>query len=59
MVFCIQEYYRLDDSVSMDRANHVFNNTPQKVIKDAFKHALYISVASYYSQDREDCKKDS
>jgi hypothetical protein len=34
----------------MDRANSVFNNATWKVIKDAFNHAHYISVASYYSQ---------
>jgi hypothetical protein len=34
----------------MDRANLVFNNAARKVIKDAFKHAHCISVASYYSQ---------
>jgi hypothetical protein len=34
----------------MDRANLVFNNATWKVIKDAFKNARWISVASYYSQ---------
>jgi hypothetical protein len=32
----------------MDDANLVFNKAAQKVIKDAFKHARCISVATYY-----------
>jgi hypothetical protein len=40
----------LADGVSVDDANHVFNNTAQKGIKDAFKHARCISIASYYTQ---------
>jgi hypothetical protein len=46
----MQEHYRLADSVSEDEANLVFNNATYKVIKDAFKHAYCISVASYYTQ---------
>jgi hypothetical protein len=46
----MQEHYRLADGVSEDEANLVFNNAAQKVIKDAFKHADCISVASYYTQ---------
>jgi hypothetical protein len=46
----MQEHYRLADDVSEEEANLVFNNATQKVIKDAFKHAHCISVASYYMQ---------
>jgi hypothetical protein len=34
----------------MDEDNLVFNNAAWKVIKDVFKHARCISVASYYTQ---------
>jgi hypothetical protein len=50
ILFCIQEHYRLVNGVSEDEANLVFNNAAWKVIKDAFKHARCISVASYYTQ---------
>jgi hypothetical protein len=40
----------LADGISEDEANLVFNNATWKVIKDAFKHAHCISVASYYTQ---------
>jgi hypothetical protein len=43
----MQEHYRLAHSVSEDEANLVFKNTARKVIKDAFKHACCIYVASY------------
>jgi hypothetical protein len=43
------EHYRLVDGISEDEANLVFNNATQKVIKDVFKHARYIYVASYYT----------
>jgi hypothetical protein len=46
----MKEYYRLADGISEDEANLIFNNAAQKVIKDAFKHARCISVASYYTQ---------
>jgi hypothetical protein len=46
----MQEHYRLADGVSEDEGNLVLNNVAQKVIKDAFKHARCISVASYYTQ---------
>jgi hypothetical protein len=46
----MKEYYRLADDISEDEANLIFNNAAQKVIKDAFKHARCISVASYYTQ---------
>jgi hypothetical protein len=45
----MQEHYRLTDSVSEDEANLIFNNATWKVIKDAFKHVHYISVASDYT----------
>jgi hypothetical protein len=50
ILFCIQEYYRLADGIREDEANLVFNNAAQKVIKDAFKHARCLSIASYYTQ---------
>jgi hypothetical protein len=40
----------LADAVSEDEANLIFNNIVWKVIKDAFKHARCIYVASYYMQ---------
>jgi hypothetical protein len=40
----------LADGVSEEEANLVFNNVAWKVIKDAFKHARCISVASSYMQ---------
>jgi hypothetical protein len=49
ILFCIQEYYRLANDVSKDEGNLVFNNASQKVIKDTFKHAYYIFIASYYT----------
>jgi hypothetical protein len=39
----------LADGVSEAEANLVFNNAAWKVIKDAFKHARCISVATYYA----------
>jgi hypothetical protein len=45
----MQEYYRLTDGVSEDEASLVFNNAARKVIKDAFKHAQCIYVATYYT----------
>jgi hypothetical protein len=46
----MQEYYCLADNISEDEAILVFKNATLKVIKDAFKHARCISVASYYTQ---------
>jgi hypothetical protein len=46
----MQEHYRLADGVSEEEANLIFNNAALKLIKDAFKHANCISVASYYTQ---------
>jgi hypothetical protein len=40
----------LPDDVSEEEGNLVFNNPTHKVIKDAFKDARCISVASYYTQ---------
>jgi hypothetical protein len=46
----MQEHYRFADGVSEDEANLIFNNATRKVIKDVFKNARCISVASYYTQ---------
>jgi hypothetical protein len=46
----MHEHYHLANGVSEDEANLVFNNATCKVIKDAFKHARCISVATYYTQ---------
>jgi hypothetical protein len=46
----MQKHYLLADGVSEDEANLIFNNATWKVLKDAFKHAHCISVASYYTQ---------
>jgi hypothetical protein len=46
----MQEHYHLADGVSDDEASLVFNNASYKVIKDTFKHAYYIYVATYYTQ---------
>jgi hypothetical protein len=40
----------LAKGVSDDEASLVFNNVACKVIKDAFKHARCISIATYYTQ---------
>jgi hypothetical protein len=45
----MHEHYRLADGVSKDEANLIFSNAAHKLIKDAFKHARCISVASYYT----------
>jgi hypothetical protein len=39
----------LAEGVSEDEASLIFNNVARKVIKDAFKHARCIFVASYYT----------
>jgi hypothetical protein len=49
ILFCMQEHYRLAEGVCEDEANLIINNATCKVIKDAFKHAHCISVASYYT----------
>jgi hypothetical protein len=49
ILFCIQEHYLLAEGVSENEASLVFNNVAWKVIKDAFKHARCIFVASYYT----------
>jgi hypothetical protein len=46
----MQEHYHLADGVSKAEVSLVFNNVAHKVIKDAFKHARCISVASYYTK---------
>jgi hypothetical protein len=45
----MQEHYRLADGVSEDEVNFIFKNATWKVIKNAFKHARCIFVASYYT----------
>jgi hypothetical protein len=45
----MQEHYRLADSISEAEANLIFKNVVQKLIKDAFKDAYCISIASYYT----------
>jgi hypothetical protein len=46
----MQEHYRLADGIRKDEANLVFSNATRKVIKDVFKLARCIFVASYYTQ---------
>jgi hypothetical protein len=46
----MQKHCRLADRVREDIASLVFNNAACKVIKDAFKHAHCISIASYYTR---------
>jgi hypothetical protein len=46
----MQEYYHLAEGVSEDETSLIFYNVACKVIKDTFKHARCISVASYYTQ---------
>jgi hypothetical protein len=41
---CMQDHFRLAESISMDMANIVFDKVMQKVIKDAIKHACLIST---------------
>jgi hypothetical protein len=50
ILYCMLAHYCLVNDVSEDDTNLVFNNVAGKVIKDAFKHARCISVASYYTQ---------
>jgi hypothetical protein len=38
----------LHEGVFEDNASVVFNNSVQKVIKDAIKHARYLSITYYY-----------
>jgi hypothetical protein len=45
----MQEHFHLADGVSEAEASSVFNNVAWKVIKDAFKHACCISIATYYT----------
>jgi hypothetical protein len=45
----MQEHLHLADRVSKAEASLEFNNNAHKVIKDAFKHACCISVATYYT----------
>jgi hypothetical protein len=40
----------LVDGVSEVEASFRFNNVARKVIKDTFKHARCVSVATYYTQ---------
>jgi hypothetical protein len=44
------EIFSLADGVSEAEGSLVFNNAAWKEIKDAFKHARCISVATYYTQ---------
>jgi hypothetical protein len=43
----VQELYHFAEHVSEDDASLVFNNSAQKVIKDAIKHARYQSITYY------------
>jgi hypothetical protein len=45
----MQQHYRFADAVSEDEASLIFYNAKHNVIKDAFKYACCISVASYYT----------
>jgi hypothetical protein len=38
------------DGVTKVVASSVFNKAAWKLIKDAFKHALLVSIAIYYTQ---------
>jgi hypothetical protein len=40
----------LSNGVSEAKASSVFNNVAWKIFRDTFKHALYISAATYYTQ---------
>jgi hypothetical protein len=48
IVHFVQELYCLHEGVSKDDVSLVFNNSTQKVIKDAIKHARYQSITYYY-----------
>jgi hypothetical protein len=45
----MQEHFRLADGVSKAEASSVFINAAWKVIKEVFKNARCISVATYYT----------
>jgi hypothetical protein len=49
IVHFVQKLYCLSEGVSKDDALVVFNNSAQKVIKDAIKHARYQPI-TYYSR---------
>jgi hypothetical protein len=51
IVHFVHELYRLPEGVSEDNTSLVFNNSAQKVVKDAIKHATYQSVTYYYRRE--------
>jgi hypothetical protein len=51
IVHFVPELYRLPDGVSEDDTLVVFNNSAQKVIKDAIKRARYQSFTYYYMHE--------
>jgi hypothetical protein len=51
IVHFVHELYRLPEGVSEDNTSLVFNNSAQKVVKDAIKHARYQSVTYYYRRE--------
>jgi hypothetical protein len=50
ILFCMQEYFCLTESVRLETANIVFDEAAQKVIKYAIKYARLMSTALYYLQ---------
>jgi hypothetical protein len=45
----MHEHFHLAKGISKGEAILMFNNATHKVIKDSFKHAQCISVATYYT----------
>jgi hypothetical protein len=46
----MQEHFCLEEGISKEMANIVFNKIARKVIKDAVKHTHLLSTTLYYSQ---------
>jgi hypothetical protein len=46
----MQEHFCLANRVNEAKATSLFNNVAHKVIKDTFKHARCISIATHYTQ---------
>jgi hypothetical protein len=49
ILFYMHEHFCLTNGVSEAKASSVLNNAACNVIKNAFKHTHFISVATYYT----------
>jgi hypothetical protein len=46
----MQEHFRLEETITEEAANFVFNNVAREVIKDGFKHIRLQSITYIYTQ---------